>query len=132
MNTIIRNIMKEFVVLSPAKKASIEIADATLYQRLDSRYGNFKGHELIAVHEFEKDWDTWEIHPHGDEVVLLLSGQITMTMNLPHGQESVTLSDAGSYIIIPQGVWHTAATNTKSKLLFVTPGQDTDNKEIPK
>ncbi len=131
MNTVVRNIMKEFVVLSPAKKASAELADATLYQRLDSNYGNFEGHELIAVHEFEKDWDTWEIHLHGDEVVLLLSGYITMTMKLPDGQESVTLSDEGSYIIIPQGVWHTAATNIKSKLLFITPGQDTDNKEEP-
>lgn len=131
MKTVVRNIVNEFVVLSPEKKASIEIADATLYQRLDKDYGNFSGHELIAVHEFDKDWNTWEMHPNGDEIVLLLSGHITMTMNLPHGQESATLNSSGSYVIVPKGVWHTATTSIKSRVLFITPGEGTENKEAP-
>ncbi len=131
MKTVIRNIKKEFVVLSPEKKAFIEPADAMLYQRLNKEYGDFSEHELISVHEFSEDWNTWEMHPHGDEVVMLLSGHITMIMNLPSGQESATLSQSGAYIIVPQGVWHTATTNTKSKLLFITPGEGTENKAEP-
>ncbi|TCS43356.1 hypothetical protein BCF53_102383 [Reinekea marinisedimentorum] len=131
MKAIVRNIEEEFVVLSPEKQASVQVSDALLYQRLSKEYGNFSGHELIAAYEFEKDWNTWEMHPHGDEVVLLLSGCITLILKLPQGLESFTLNRSGSYLIVPKGVWHTAATNTKSKLLFITPGEGTENKSEP-
>jgi mannose-6-phosphate isomerase-like protein (cupin superfamily) len=66
----------EFVVLSPDKVASIEAKDSTLYQRLVTDYDGFRGHELISCHEFDEDWSSWEIHPHGDEIVILLSGEV--------------------------------------------------------
>ncbi|NJL57754.1 hypothetical protein HC928_23450 [bacterium] len=65
----INQIEQDFVVLSPDKKASIEHADGTLYERLDKTYPNFIGHELISCYEFEADWTSWEVHPHGDEIV---------------------------------------------------------------
>ena len=125
------NIGKEFVVLSPEKNATVEIADATLYQRLDQNYKGFKGHELIAAYEFEADWATWEIHPHGDEIVVLMSGDITFRFRLSDGEQSVTLSEAGSYAIVPKGVWHTANTSVKSKVLFITPGEGTQHSSAP-
>ena len=43
---------------------------------------------------------------------------------------TVELAD-GSYIIVPKGIWHTAKTTIKSKILFITPGEGTLNKPEP-
>lgn len=125
-----KQISQEFIVLDTDKKASIETADSTLYERINQSYGDFSGHELISYYEFESDWPTWEVHPHGDEVALLMSGKITVLLETESGETSITLSEQGQYVIVPQGVWHTAKTNCKSKLLFITPGQDTQHKSI--
>jgi len=131
MDIVIRNIANEFIVLDPDKKATVEQADEMLYQRIDKNYKGFKSHELVSAYEFDSDWNTWEIHPHGDEIVLLLSGEITFILQLQSGQKSVTLQEEGSYIIVPKGIWHTAKTTVKSKLLFITPGEGTEHRVEP-
>ena len=123
-------IEKEFVVLSADKEASIERFDSTLYERLDENYPGFKGCELISCHEFSSDWPTWEIHPHGDEIVILLSGEVTFILQLEAGDEAVILDREGSYIIVPKNVWHTARTERNAKLLFITPGEGTENRSV--
>lgn len=122
-------IEENFIVLSPDKKAFVETADATLYERIDKAYQGFKGHELISCYEFESDWSSWEIHPHGDEVVILISGAVTFILQTESGENCVELKEQGQYVIVPQGTWHTAKTPVKSKLLFITPGQDTQHKK---
>lgn len=131
MSVKVGNIESEFIVHSPSKDAYVEKKDETLYERIGQKYEGFGGHDLIAGYEFTSDWNTWEVHPNGDEIVLLLSGKITFLLNLPNGQESITLDVPGSYIIVPKGIWHTAQTKIKSKLLFITPGEGTQNKEEP-
>lgn len=126
-----RSLDRDFVVMSPDKTAHVESADDGLYQRLDAVYGNFEGHELLALHHFDSDWTTWEIHPHGDEVVILLSGNITFVLRLPDGESSVGLSEPGNYVIVPHNVWHTARTDTSCSVLFLTPGQGTQNTDSP-
>ena len=124
------NMKNEFVVMSPNKDAFIEQNDNGLYQRLDSRYGDFLGHELISCYEFTSDWPTWEIHPKGDEVVMLMSGSATFLLKLENGVVSVELKEEGQYVVVPKGTWHTAKTPSYSKLVFITPGQGTKNIEL--
>jgi cupin superfamily acireductone dioxygenase involved in methionine salvage len=131
MSVKVGNIQNEFIVHSQNKDAFIEKNDNTLYERIGQKYEGFRGHDLIAGYEFTSDWNTWEVHPTGDESVLLLSGKITFVLRLPDGEESITLYEPGSYIIVPKGIWHTAKISVKSKLLFITPGEGTQNKEEP-
>lgn len=123
-------IEREFIVISPDKKVSLESADAKLYERLDKKYNSFIGHELISSYEFESDWPSWEVHPNGDEIVLLISGEVTFLLETESGEVRITLKGQGEYIVIPKGVWHTAKTNNRSKLLFITPGQGTQHRDI--
>ncbi|WP_037339699.1 cupin domain-containing protein [Saccharospirillum impatiens] len=120
-------IERDFIVLSPDKKAFIEPADDTLYKRIDETYNGFVGHELVACHEFESDWSSWEVHPHGDEIVLLMAGDVTFLLRTESGDSRITLREQGQYLVVPSGVWHTAKTACKSKLLFITPGQGTQH-----
>jgi len=34
--------------------------------------------QLVSMHSFTESWDSWEMHQLGDEVVLCLSGRITL------------------------------------------------------
>lgn len=125
-----RNIEKEFVVMSPEKEAKVEAFDSTMYERLVSDYQGFKGHELISCHVFDQDWSSWEMHPHGDEVVLLISGKTTLVLALDEGNKEVQLEHIGDYVIVPKNTWHTAKTQEECKLFFVTPGEGTQNRDI--
>lgn len=121
-------IERDFIVLSPDKEAFIEHADSSLYKRIDEKYNGFKGHDLVSCYEFESNWDSWEIHPHGDEIVMLMYGDITFILKLDSGESEISLVNQGQFLIVPKGVWHTAKTKVKSKVLFITPGQETQHK----
>nr|CAA6806210.1 MAG: Cupin [uncultured Thiotrichaceae bacterium] len=123
------SIEKQFVVMSPDKSASIEALDSSLYQRLNDNYAGFKGHELICCYEFNKDWGNWEIHPKGDEIVVLLSGNAEFVIELETEQRSVTLENMGDYAIIPKKTWYTIRTQTKTKILFISPCEGTESKK---
>ncbi len=120
---------RDFVVLGPDKTATIEPCDSTLYQRLEQNYAGFKGYELVSCHRFDRDWETWEIHPHGDEIVILLSGCVTFVLQLEGGEDSIRLDREGMFAIVPRNVWHRALTDVDSRLLFITPGQDTRHRQ---
>ncbi|NPU90793.1 MAG: cupin domain-containing protein [Gammaproteobacteria bacterium] len=124
------DIEKDFVVLDPDKNATVVRYSPDLYEKLDKDFGDFVGHELISCFEFNADWPSWEIHPHGDEIVVLLAGSAVMLLDKGGAVEEVVLSRAGEYVVVPKGTWHTAHVAKSAKLLFVTPGQDTQNKYL--
>ena len=84
---------------------------------------------LICVMPQEETWDSWERHPAGDEVVLLLSGRVDLVQDLD-GAEHVVELQAGQAVINPAGVWHTARVHEPGVALFVTPGRGTEAKPL--
>lgn len=126
-----QQLQNTFAVLGPDMALNLESADAELYGRLAANYDNFSGHALIAVHGFSEDWDSWEMHPKGDELVTLISGGATMQLSTEEGIQSIDLREPGDYIVVPCGVWHTARVSSPTKMLFVTPGEDTQHSETP-
>ena len=62
---------------------------------------------LVTMHSFSQSWDSWEMHPHGDEVVLCVAGHITL--HLP-------------------GAWHTADIEGEATALFITAGLGTQHR----
>lgn len=40
---------------------------------------------LVSLHHFTADWDSWEMHPAGDEVVVCLSGKMTLVQEQSDG-----------------------------------------------
>jgi mannose-6-phosphate isomerase-like protein (cupin superfamily) len=76
---------------------------------------------LVSEFECAADWTIWEMHPHGDELVYLLSGRVTMILEMGTTPESIELADPQAFVI-PKGVWHTAKVKTPSRMLFVTRG----------
>jgi mannose-6-phosphate isomerase-like protein (cupin superfamily) len=85
---------------------------------------------LMSAFTFSAPWSVWERHPAGEELVLLLSGEATLVLDEPAGRRAVKLGDAGSYVLVPAGVWHTATTSSSATLLFLTPGAGTEHRPV--
>lgn len=112
--------------------ASIEPlpVDDTFWQRLGrGELGTFRNEYLVSLHEFDTDWSVWEKHPHGDEIVCLLSGAVTLVLERQAGPEYTELSEAGAFVLVPKGTWHTAMVRAPSRMLFITAGEGTESRE---
>lgn len=82
---------------------------------------------LVALHRFTESWSSWEMHPNGTEVVICLSGQITLIQQTEAGEQRITLAPEQA-AINPPGVWHTADVHQPTTALFITAGEGTENK----
>lgn len=125
------NLTTTFVVMNNEFQIDELPVTDTIYAELDERYDGFTGHLLIACHSFDGDWPTWEIHPHGDELVCLLSGDAEMILRSSTGDVVQRLSDPGAFAVVPADTWHTAKVYAPTTMIFVTPGEGTENREIP-
>ena len=83
----------------------------------------FDGHRIMFGRFGER-------HPAGDEIVCLLSGDVKMVLDRGGAEEVAGLRDPGSYVVVPKGTWHTARTSVPTRMLFVTPGEGTENKPV--
>jgi quercetin dioxygenase-like cupin family protein len=82
---------------------------------------------MVMVFEGSRSWDTWERHPTGNEVVICLSGRMTVIQEVDGEHEPVGL---GPYeaMINPSGVWHTADLDVPVRFMTITPGQGTEHR----
>lgn len=127
---ISHNINSTFVVLDDTGNAIPIAVSDRFYEKLEQQFGDFKGKRLISHYTFEQDWDSWEMHPAGEEFVYLLSGQVDFVLEQEGGEEIVSLNTPGQYILLPRGVWHTAKVHTPSSVLFITPGEGTQSRSL--
>jgi hypothetical protein len=82
---------------------------------------------LVMMGRSEASWDSWERHPAGQEVVVLLSGSIDLVQREPDGRERRIPMAPGQAVINPVGVWHTADVHAPADALFITPGLGTEH-----
>ena len=82
---------------------------------------------LVCLFDFDEDWSSWEVHPEGDEVVLLLSGSVDLVLEEPEGERVVELRGRAA-CIVPRGVWHTARVHEPSQALHITRGAGTQHR----
>lgn len=78
---------------------------------------------LVSTYDFTEDWKSWEQHPAGEEVVILISGEIEFVLE---PEQKTTLSKPGQFLLVPRGAWHTANVERHAKVLFITPGEGTE------
>ncbi len=83
---------------------------------------------LVSYYRFTESWESWEMHPAGDEVVICTSGTITLHQQLPDGSNRAITLNAGDYAINPPGVWHTADIDGEATTLFITAGMGTEHR----
>ena len=94
----------------------------TLDQRPDLHTGR-----LVTGMVNDADWTVWEMHPRGDELIVVTTGSVRF-----HLDDGTTVSEltvnAPEYIVVPTGTWHTADTLGPAYLLIVTWGEGTQHR----
>ena len=82
---------------------------------------------LVAMHTFTEPWDSWEMHPHGEELVVCTDGSLTVHQEIDGAVRTVTIGP-GEAVINPPGVWHTADVTATATALFITAGMGTEGR----
>jgi mannose-6-phosphate isomerase-like protein (cupin superfamily) len=115
-----------YVQLDDGPRASAVEVDDEFWQTIDRR-SELQGGRLVGRFHNAQDWDIWEMHPAGDEVVCLLSGAIDVVLDEPDGERVVEL-EAGRTFIVPRGVWHRAIVREPGNTLHITRGEGTQHR----
>jgi len=70
-----------------------------------------------------------EVHPDGDELLYMVSGSVTVRLELAEGDRSVELN-AGDALVVPMGVWHRVTLRQPGQLIHITPGPHGDHRPL--
>jgi len=82
---------------------------------------------LVLLGRQEQSWDSWERHPAGEEVVILVSGRVDLYQEID-GEVQVVPLTAGTAAVNPPDVWHTADVHEAGDAVFITPGRGTETR----
>jgi mannose-6-phosphate isomerase-like protein (cupin superfamily) len=85
---------------------------------------------LVSLFSFDRNWESWERHPVGEEFVCLLEGEVEFVLEQDGIENSVFLREPGEFVLVPLNTWHTARVQKPSRMLFITPGKGTENRPV--
>lgn len=130
MNTA-RNILSTYLHFGDKGEAeTIDVSDSFWAALSSGAMPELDQGRLMSAFSFSEPWATWERHPEGDELVMLLAGAVTVVLEVQGEEKPVALADPGAYVLVPRGVWHTARTSVHTTLLFLTPGAGTEHRPV--
>jgi mannose-6-phosphate isomerase-like protein (cupin superfamily) len=115
-----------YVQLDDGPQALPVDVDDEFWATIDRR-PELRGGRLVGTFHNATDWDIWEMHPAGDEVVCLLTGAVDVVLDEPEGERVVELR-AGQTCIVPRGVWHRAIVREAGDTLHITRGEGTQHR----
>jgi mannose-6-phosphate isomerase-like protein (cupin superfamily) len=84
---------------------------------------------LVTLNHQTETWPTWERHPAGEEVVVLLSGRVDLVQEVDGAERTIPMVP-GQAVINPQGVWHRSVVHEPGDALFITPGLGTEHRPV--
>jgi mannose-6-phosphate isomerase-like protein (cupin superfamily) len=84
---------------------------------------------LVMVEITATNWVHWECHTLGDEIVIVLEGRANFIQEREGQQPTILPVQAGSTIINPRDVWHTADVSESLKAIYITPCKGTKHRE---
>lgn len=116
-----------YVLLTPEGAAQTLPGGEPFWSRPETELDRLGQDWLVSEFECSSDWADWEMHPTGDELVYLLSGEAVLLLERPAGIEKVRLGGRAA-VVVPRGVWHTAKVSAPSRMLFVTMGRGTQHR----
>ena len=70
-----------------------------------------------------------EMHPDGDELLFVVSGNVSVVFE-EQGAERVVELRSGNALVVRRGVWHRVLPNEPSQLLHITPGPGGEHRPL--
>jgi len=116
-----------YVHLRPDDSALAMKGGAEFWAGIEDRRDLEEG-RLMGASRQTADWDHWERHPAGEEILTLLSGELEIVLQTEAGERAVLA--AGQTLVIPAGVWHRGIVRQPGDLMFVTAGAGTEHRPV--
>lgn len=116
-----------FIQLSDGAAATPVPVGDDFWQRIGDRVDLQEGRLLTFFHLGQGNVH-WEMHPAGDEILLLISGATAIVLKEGTTERRVRLS-AGEAFIVPRGVWHCFEVSEPGDLLAITRGAGTQTRD---
>ena len=127
----IHDLEGEVVVIGEGFSAAAEPAGAEFWRGLMAgERPDVEGGWLVASSTTAGTWPHWEMHPGGEELVVLLSGEVTFVLDRDGHTSEHTLDRPGQLVLVPRGTWHYARSASSAHLLFVTAGKGTQHRPL--
>ena len=126
-----KRILGEYVHFHDGGRAEAVAVSPSFWEELaQGAFPQLDQGRLMSAFTFSESWTMWERHPAGDELVMLLSGAVSVVLDESGIEHAVELTEPGSYLLVPRSVWHTARTSVPTTLLFLTPGAATEHRPV--
>jgi mannose-6-phosphate isomerase-like protein (cupin superfamily) len=109
------------------RKATALPVDDTFWSEIAGRKELQPGWLMGMFHVTESP-NGKEMHPLGDEILLLVSGAMDVILELPEGDKVIPLR-AGGACLVPKGVWHRQRIKEPTTMVFLTAGEGTQHGE---
>jgi mannose-6-phosphate isomerase-like protein (cupin superfamily) len=124
-----RDLRSTYSLLTENGSASLlPISDTFWPEVMRGEHPELEQGRLVSCFDFAQNWASWERHPHGDELVILLRGKVQLLLEQSDRVERVGLTEPGQFMSIPRGTWHTMHPEGPCSMLFITPGRGTEHR----
>lgn len=126
-----KNLEKVYALLSPTGQSEIWKAEDFWAMAFDSSHekNTRRMGYLVSAYDFSCDWETWENHPYGDEIVFCISGSMTCVFREEKKTRRIKVK-SGEFLTVPKNTWHTAIVHEPTKALFITWGYGTKHQPV--
>jgi mannose-6-phosphate isomerase-like protein (cupin superfamily) len=121
------NLMSTYAQLRDDGSALVTEGGDAFWSTLDGR-PELHGGRLLGATAQTGDWPHWEMHPAGDEVLILMSGAFALQIERADGAIDTIEMHAGSTCVVPKGLWHRGLAREPGELVFITPGAGTQHR----
>lgn len=122
------SLRETFVHLKDLGQATGVTAESGFWNALEARPELQVGRMVGAI-PMERDMPVWEMHPSGDELLVILSGAFDLVLQDRSGDQIIAL-EAGHSFLVPFGVWHRLHVRSPGEILFVAPGKGTEQRVL--
>jgi Thermophilic glucose-6-phosphate isomerase and related metalloenzymes len=85
---------------------------------------------LVTQYDIDGGTDHDELHPHGDELHYLVSGDLDLVLVADDGTPTTISMRPGTMANVPRGVWHRLQARAPSRGIAFTAGRGTQHRAI--
>lgn len=117
-----------FTLAADGRGTSME-GGASFWSDMMSGRLELDGPWLVTSSDMTADWPHWEMHPRGEELLVLLRGELTLVIDDGQAETRVTMS-AGQTWLMQRGLWHRALVAEPSTMLAITAGEGTEHRPV--
>ncbi len=124
-----QNILSTYLhVQEGGRSVAVPVSGSFWEELASGAHSHLAQGRLMSAFTFSEPWSSWERHPAGEELVLLVAGAATIVLDESGTRREVSLSTPGDFVLVPPGIWHTAQPASPTTMLFLTPGAGTEHR----